>query len=490
MKNFEHAAIPQQLFHRLEQAGMVTPTPIQAKSIPVALDGNDILGSAQTGTGKTLAFGVPLVAHLLRNESGAGLILLPTRELAGQVVKSLQTLIGRSNIPVALLIGGEDMGKQIRKLRAWPRLIVGTSGRINDHLTRGTLKLDRTDFLVLDEVDRMLDMGFGVQLDAIARHLGRKRQTLMFSATMPSNIHKISARYLSDPVRISVGSSHATASNVSQELVEIEDGDKFARLVQEIEGRDGSILVFIRTKYAADKMAVKLRKLGHAVASLHGDLRQNKRNQVIAGFRARKYRVLVATDVAARGLDIPHIEHVINHDMPPNPEDYIHRIGRTARAGATGEAVNFVSGKDGAKWGAIQRLLFPDRKPQKIRGAGKNARKGKKGGAGPGARKHRTAGTNGFGRSGGKKGHNADGVAAVGRGTPARSQRASSLETGTDLPEKGVSKGSGRTPRRTFASPGGKPRVQKGAHKGRAGQRSGHRKGAGRRGRQQARAAG
>ncbi|HHS82353.1 MAG TPA: DEAD/DEAH box helicase, partial [Devosia sp.] len=160
---------------------MVTPTPIQAKSIPVALDGNDILGSAQTGTGKTLAFGVPLVAHLLRNESGAGLILLPTRELAGQVMKSLQTLIGRSSIPVALLIGGEDMGKQIRKLRAWPRLIVGTSGRINDHLTRGTLKLDRTDFLVLDEVDRMLDMGFGVQLDAIARHLGRERQTLMFS---------------------------------------------------------------------------------------------------------------------------------------------------------------------------------------------------------------------------------------------------------------------------------------------------------------------
>ena len=490
MKNFEHAAIPQQLFHRLEQAGLVTPTPIQAKSIPVALDGNDILGSAQTGTGKTLAFGVPLVAHLLRNESGAGLVLLPTRELAGQVMKSLQTLIGRSSIPVALLIGGEDMGKQIRKLRAWPRLIVGTPGRINDHLTRGTLKLDRTDFLVLDEVDRMLDMGFGVQLDAIARHLGRERQTLMFSATMPSNIHKISAKYLSDPVRISVGSSHATAPNVSQELVEIEDGDKFARLVQEIEGRDGSILVFIRTKYAADKMAVKLRKLGHAVASLHGDLRQNKRNQVIAGFRARKYRVLVATDVAARGLDIPHIEHVINHDMPPNPEDYIHRIGRTARAGATGEAVNFVSGKDGAKWGAIQRLLFPDRKPQKIRGAGKSTRKGKKGGNGASARKYRNGVPNGSGRPGKQRAQGVRKDAASDTGGHARTQQASSFENETDRSARGHPVRSGRTSRRTFAGPGGKPRGRNGAHKGQAEQRSGHRKGAGRKARRQARAAG
>ncbi|HHB83381.1 MAG TPA: DEAD/DEAH box helicase [Devosia sp.] len=390
MQTFNDAEIPQQLFHRLEQLGLVKPTPIQAKAIPVALEGNDILGSAQTGTGKTAAFGVPLITHLLNNEKGAGLVLLPTRELAGQVLKTLDQFIGRSNIPSALLIGGEDMGKQIRKLRAFPRLIVGTPGRINDHLKRGTLKLDRTDFLVLDEVDRMLDMGFGVQLDAIAKFLHGERQTLMFSATMPGNIQKVSAKYLTDPVRISVGSAHATAPNVKQELVQISDGDKFSRLESEIEAREGSILIFIKTKYAAEKMAVKLKKLGHAAAALHGDLRQNKRTQVTAGFRAKKFRILVATDVAARGLDIPHIEHVINHDMPQSPEDYIHRIGRTARAGATGEAINFVSPSDASKWNAIQRLLNPGQKIEKLSGARKGGGRksgGKKSGKSFGGKK-------------------------------------------------------------------------------------------------------
>ncbi len=386
MQTFNDAGIPQQLFHRLEQIGLVTPTPIQAKAIPVALEGNDILGSAQTGTGKTAAFGVPLVSHLLNNEKGAALVLLPTRELAGQVLKTLDQFIGRSNIPSVLLIGGEDMGKQIRKLRAFPRLIVGTPGRINDHLKRGTLKLDRTDFLVLDEVDRMLDMGFGVQLDAIAKFLSEERQTLMFSATMPSNMQRIAAKYLVDPVRISVGNAHATAPNVKQELIQIADGDKFSRLEREIEEREGSILIFIKTKYAAEKMATKLKKLGHAVAALHGDLRQNKRTQVTAGFRAKKFRILVATDVAARGLDIPHIEHVINHDMPQSPEDYIHRIGRTARAGAKGEAVNFVSPGDASKWNAIQRLLNPGQKIEKLAG-GKKGGGRKFGGKKPGGKK-------------------------------------------------------------------------------------------------------
>ncbi len=384
METFSDAQIPQQVFHRLEQLGLVKPTPIQAKAIPVALEGNDILGSAQTGTGKTAAFGVPLVTHLINDEQGGALVLLPTRELAGQVLKTLEQFIGRTNIPAVLLIGGEDMGKQIRKLKAFPRLIVGTPGRINDHLKRGTLKLDRTNFMVLDEVDRMLDMGFGVQLDAIAKFLTSERQTLMFSATMPSNIQKVAAKYLKDPVRISVGSAHATAPNVKQELVQLSDAEKFDRLTNEIETREGSILVFIKTKYAADKMAIKLKKLGHSVSSLHGDLRQNKRNQVIAGFRSKKYRILVATDVAARGLDIPHIEHVINHDMPQSPEDYIHRIGRTARAGAKGEALNFVSPADASKWNAIQRLLNPGQKIQKLAGpksSGPKKFRGKKFGA-------------------------------------------------------------------------------------------------------------
>ncbi len=372
MQTFNDIKIPQQLFHRLEQIGLIKPTPIQARAIPVALEGNDVLGSAQTGTGKTAAFGVPLVSHLIRNQKGAALVLLPTRELAGQVLGSLQQFVGRSNIASALLIGGEDMGRQIRRLRAFPRLVVGTPGRINDHLKRGTLKLDRTDFLVLDEVDRMLDMGFGVQLDAIAGFLSGSRQTLMFSATMASGLQGVAAKYLSDPVRISVGSANAIAPNVKQEMVQISDQDKFERLGRELENRQGSILVFTKTKRGADKMALRLKKLGHLAAALHGDLRQNKRNQVVAGFRSKKYRILVATDVAARGLDIPHIEHVINHDMPQSPEDYIHRIGRTARAGARGEAINFVSPGDALKWNAIQRLLNPGKKIERLAGTGKS----------------------------------------------------------------------------------------------------------------------
>ncbi|MDB2415325.1 DEAD/DEAH box helicase [Rickettsiales bacterium] len=357
MENFKEIDIPQALFHRLEQIGFTTPTPIQAKAIPEALKGNDILGSAQTGTGKTAAYGIPLISKLLNSSRGTALILLPTRELAVQVDKSLQQMIGRSKINTAILIGGEDIQKQIRQLKANPRLIVGTPGRINDHLKRGTLKLHDTDFLVLDEVDRMLDMGFGIQLDEIAKWLTAKRQTLMFSATLPKNIEQISAKYLTDPIRVSVGTTHETAKNVKEENITLADTEKFTRLTDEFEKRQGSIIVFVKTKRSADNMAVKLRKNGHKADALHGDLRQNKRNNVINGFRKQTFRILVATDVAARGLDIPHIEHVFNFDLPTNPEDYIHRIGRTARAGAEGEAINFISPADNGKWKAIERLL-------------------------------------------------------------------------------------------------------------------------------------
>lgn len=376
MLNFNQAGIPQPLFHRLEQMGFITPTPIQAQAIPQALQGLDILGSAQTGTGKTGAYGIPLVTHLLTNPRGSALVLLPTRELAAQVMQTLQKFIGNSAIKTALLIGGEPMPPQCRQLQAQPRLIVGTPGRINDHLTRGTLMLHNTNFLVLDEVDRMLDMGFGIQLDAIARFLTAKRQTLMFSATLPDNIKKISSKYLKDPVRISVGNSNIPVAKVKQESVKISDADKYPRLLTELENRHGSVLVFVKTKYSADRMAGKLRKSGHKADALHGDLRQNKRNRVISDFRQQHYRILVATDVAARGLDIPHIEHVINYDLPQSPEDYIHRIGRTARAGAEGAAINFLSPADGAKWKAIQRLLNPDAKPDNS-GSGEREHKGR-----------------------------------------------------------------------------------------------------------------
>ncbi len=359
MKPFE-SLLPQPLYHRLEQLGLVEPTPIQAQAIPLALEGADILGSAQTGTGKTAAFGVPLITHLLNNENGHGLILLPTRELASQVMETMEKFIGSSKIKTALLIGGAPIGKQINKLKAKPRLIVGTPGRINDHLRQGTLKLKSTDFMVLDEVDRMLDMGFGVQLDEIAKHLGENRQTLMFSATMPKNINNIAAKYLTEPTRIEVGSTRAPTENVKIETVNIPQADKLERLVLELKERNGSVIIFVKTKHLADRLADKLKKHKYKTDSLHGDLRQNKRTQVVNNFRDMKFQILVATDVAARGLDISHIEHVINYDMPQNPEDYIHRIGRTGRAGAKGHALNFVTKEDKMKWRAISRLLNPD----------------------------------------------------------------------------------------------------------------------------------
>jgi ATP-dependent RNA helicase DeaD len=377
MQHFHEAGIPQPILLRLEQMGFTTPTPIQAQAIPHALAGKDILGSAQTGTGKTGAFGIPLVAHLMAAPRGSALVLLPTRELAVQVMQTLQKFIGNTSLPTALLIGGEDMGKQYGQLRARPRLIVGTPGRINDHLTRGTLMLHDTNFLVLDEMDRMLDMGFGVQIDAIAKFLTAKRQTLMFSATLPDNIEKLAAKYLTQPVRISVGSTTATAANVSQEVIKLTDAEKYPRLLDELNARQGSIIVFVKTKYGADRMAGKLRKIGHKAEALHGDLRQSRRDRVIKDFRAQHYRILIATDIAARGLDIPHIEHVINYDLPQAPEDYIHRIGRTARAGAEGAALNLVSPEDQGKWRAIHRMLNPGEKPEPHPSRGPSRHNGK-----------------------------------------------------------------------------------------------------------------
>ena len=362
MKTFKEVELLLPLLYSLEEIGFINPTPIQAKAIPPALKGSDILGSSQTGTGKTGAFGIPLVNHLLKHTQSSSLILLPTRELAFQVMNTFQQFFGKSKISAALLIGGEEIEKQFRQLQAHPRLIIGTPGRINDHLARRTLRLDNTDFLVLDEVDRMLDMGFGIQLDAIIKHLTVKRQTLMFSATISNNIKKLSAKYLRDPVRISVGSVYAPTTNVKQEHVKLLDSEKYPKLLEELDTRSGSIIVFVKAKYLADSMTKKLKKIGHKVNALHGDLSQNKRNSVIAGFRKQNYRILVATDVASRGLDIPHIKHVINYDLPQCPEDYIHRVGRTARAGATGEALSFLSPSDNIKWKAIQRLINPGAK--------------------------------------------------------------------------------------------------------------------------------
>ncbi len=376
MNNFEGFGLCDALNKSLRKMNYETPTPIQAKAIPLAMRGRDVLGSAQTGTGKTAAFSIPMVEALMRSPDGSALVLTPTRELAKQVLDVVHQLLGyRSSINTAFIIGGEPMGKQLKQLRANPRVIVGTPGRINDHLDRGTLKLHDTSFLVLDETDRMLDMGFGVQLDRIAEHLPEDRQTLMFSATLPKEIVRISNKYLTNPERVSVGETNVIAQNIEQEMIRIEQNDKYEELTLQLHDRDGSVIVFVKTKYGADRMAKNLRRDGFTSEALHGDLKQNKRDRVMKNFRSQNFRVLIATDIAARGLDVPHIEHVINYDLPQVAEDYIHRMGRTARAGAQGSAISFVSAQDGRKWHAIERLLNPEAANDK--GSKPNGRKKK-----------------------------------------------------------------------------------------------------------------
>lgn len=373
MNNFEVLGLPETMLPALEAINFTIPTPIQAQAIPVAMEGHDILGSAQTGTGKTGAFTLPIIAHLLSCPASSALILLPTRELARQVLDAADKMLGnRQKILSALLIGGDSMIKQLQQLKKKPRIIVGTPGRINDHLRQGTLKLNETDFLVLDETDRMLDMGFGAQLEQIAKYLPAARQTLMFSATLPANIISLSRKYLNNPVRIAVGATTAPAANIRQELIKTTDAAKYGELINQLQNRKGSVLVFVKTKYGAERLAQKLAKENQAADAIHGDLRQSRREKVITGFRQRKFRVLVATDIAARGLDIPHIESVINYDLPQCPEDYIHRIGRTARAGASGTAVNLLTPKDASRWKEIHKLLNPTA-GEKVLLAGENA---------------------------------------------------------------------------------------------------------------------
>lgn len=389
--NFESFGLPAKLLQALARMQFTTPTPVQAQAIPLALAGRDILGSAQTGTGKTAAFGIPLIVKLMEDPEAGALIITPTRELAAQVLATLQQLIPVASIKTALLIGGEPMPRQFRQLAVHPQLIVGTPGRINDHLQRGTLKLGRTRILVLDETDRMLAMGFGVQIDRIVRHLPKERQTLMFSATLPSDIVRLAGQYLRQPERIAVGSTTTPTANIRQELVQLSDTEKYPRLLQELDQRAGSIIIFVKTKHGSKRLADKLNKAEHQADAIHGNLQQNRRDRVLSNFRDKQYRILVATDVAARGLDIPHIEHVINFDLPQCPEDYIHRIGRTARAGAEGSAVSLVTPDDHDKWNAINRLMNPGQSAPLPCG---------KDGPCPGAHPARNRGRRSFGRTG------------------------------------------------------------------------------------------
>lgn len=364
MQNFNEFGFKKDLELAIKAIGFTEPTPIQAQTIPLALAGHDILGSAQTGTGKTAAFALPVLQKLMEDDTANALILTPTRELGKQIMDNIHQFLGRgSGIRTAFIIGGEAYGKQMAQLRSRPRIIVGTPGRINDHLNRGSLDFDLTRFVVLDETDRMLDMGFTDQLERIFAHIPEERQTLMFSATMPKNIIAMSRKYLNNPKRIEVGAANVVADNLVQDIMRVPEEKKYDELVIELQARQGTKIIFVKTKFATERMAKRLRGDGYAAEAINGDLKQAKRSRVIKDFRAQKFDILVATDVVARGLDVPHVEHVINYNLPQVAEDYIHRIGRTARAGAEGHALCFVSPQEGRQWNAIMQLLDPDAKP-------------------------------------------------------------------------------------------------------------------------------
>ena len=358
MNSFEGLSLSQGLNKALKKIDFKEPTPIQAQAIPLAMAGKDILGSAQTGTGKTAAFSIPLIESILTSDTSMALVLTPTRELAKQVMEVITSLLSDLNhINTACLIGGEQMTRQLKQLKKKPRIIVGTPGRINDHLDRKTLKLNQTNYVVLDETDRMLDMGFSAPISKIFDHVAVERQTLLFSATLPKGIQNASAKYLNNPTLIEIGRANSAGQNIEQSTQFVSKEGKFDTLVQALTQHEESAIVFMNSKFATEKLAKRLNVAGISASAIHGDLRQNKRERVISGLRNNKFRVLVATDVAARGIDIPHIYQVINFDLPRQTEDYIHRIGRTGRNGAKGLALSLATNADKGKLEEIDELL-------------------------------------------------------------------------------------------------------------------------------------
>ena len=369
MHSFSEYRLSDNLNKSLRDLRFNKPTEIQSKTIPLGIEGSDILASAETGSGKTASYLIPLINKISNEGKVSGLILTPTRELAQQVSEVCNSLLGyKSNINLALIVGGSSMQNQLVQLKKRPKIIIGTPGRINDLLEKKSLILKYFNYFVLDEADRMLDMGFQDQVEKIIQYLPIKRQSLLFSATLPKEIIKLSSKYLKNPVRVNVKENKVIKTQIKQKVLNTKTEMKYDQLVDEILLRKGSILIFVRTKYSTEKLKKRLKKDTVKSLALHGDLRQNKRSRILKDFRDDKFRILIATDIASRGLDVPHIEHVINYDLPQVPEDFIHRIGRTARAGSVGEAVSFVTPNDKRMWKSIEKLMEnlknPDHKNQ------------------------------------------------------------------------------------------------------------------------------
>lgn len=357
--SFRDIGVSEALVKDLAKAGLSSPTPIQAQAIPAALVGRDVIGCAQTGTGKTAAFVIPVIERLARLPKGEpqALILAPTRELALQILKTIETLGHRLGISATVIVGGADMQAQIRGLRQRPDILVATPGRLLDHMWNGTVNLLPIKILVLDEADRMLDMGFAPQISQILTALPEERQTLLFSATLPSDLTKFVQASVNDPVQVMVTPSATTADGVTQALHYTTHTGKQELLLSLLRQEKETVLIFTRTKHRAEQVGHVLSRAGHRVGILHGDRSLSQRRSALDGFKRGTFRVLVATDIAARGIDVANIGHVINFDLPYCPEDYVHRIGRTARMKATGRATSFITAEDPLQLRAIERLL-------------------------------------------------------------------------------------------------------------------------------------
>ncbi len=359
MRKFEDLDLSQDSMNAIKNMGFEEATPIQAETIPIVMEGLDIIGQAQTGTGKTAAFGIPMVEKAKANSTKIhSLVLAPTRELAVQVAEELNRIGQYKGIKALPIYGGQDIGRQIRALKKRPQFIVGTPGRLLDHINRRTIRLDSIEMVIIDEADEMLNMGFIEDIEKILSEVPTDRQTLLFSATMPERIRRLSQRFMKDPKVIKVAAKEITVPNIKQYYMEVQEKQKFdvLSLLLDIYSPELTI-VFGRTKRRVDELSEALNKRGYSAEGLHGDLTQAKRDSVMRQFKKGTIEVLVATDVAARGLDITGVTHVLNFDIPQDPESYVHRIGRTGRAGKTGVALTFVTPREIGHLQSIERMV-------------------------------------------------------------------------------------------------------------------------------------
>ncbi|MEI6056632.1 MAG: DEAD/DEAH box helicase [Lentisphaerota bacterium] len=354
--DFSGLGIAPKILEILAQINFKVPTPIQLKAIPIATSGKDVIGVAQTGTGKTHSFAIPMV-QILSEGKGTGLVLAPTRELAIQINEAFQDIARPFGIKTVCLIGGANMMKQTQNLKRGPRIVIATPGRLIDHIRRRNYRGDTVQMLVLDEADMMLDMGFAPQINQILTALPKDRQTMLFSATIPKAIMELATTYMRLPVSVEVAPSGTTVERVTQELFIVHKDAKLPLLGKLLAEYQGSVLLFSRTRHNARKLTKSIYDMGYDAAEIHSNRSLTQRREALDGFKAGKYKVLVATDIAARGIDVSGIELVINFDLPEDPENYVHRIGRTARAGCPGHAISFATPDQSRDVWNIERLI-------------------------------------------------------------------------------------------------------------------------------------